>query len=60
MNQNDVTKKLEALLPWNPMEVPEVIPQGDMPGDKIEIGKGHIAKANVIFPEVLVQLKEVL
>ena len=60
MNQNDTVKKLEALLPWSPMEVPAIIPQGDMPGDKIEIGEGHIAKANVIFPEVLVQVKEVL
>ena len=60
MIQNEIEKKIEALLPWNPMEIPETIPQGDMPGDKIEIGEGHVAKANVIFPEVLVQLKEVL
>ena len=37
-------------------EYPEVtpdIPHGDMPGDKIEIGESHIAKAKVIFPELL-------
>lgn len=26
------------------------IPHGDMPGDKIEINEGHIAKAKVIYP----------
>lgn len=55
-----ILKKIDILLPWNPMEIPECIPQGDMPGDKIEIGESHIAKANIIFPELLVQLKNVL
>lgn len=34
------------------------IPHGDMPGDKIEIGESHIAKAKVIFPELLNKLLE--
>lgn len=39
--------------PWSPPPVPESIPQGDMPGDQIHIGHGHIQKANIIFPELL-------
>ena len=38
---------------WTPPAVPEGIPHGDMPGDSIQIGDGHIQKANVIFPELL-------
>lgn len=34
-------------------EVPKDILHGDMPGDKVEIGAGHVAKANVIFPKLL-------
>ena len=29
-----------------------------MPGDKVEIGEGHIKKANVIFQELLPKLAE--
>lgn len=36
------------------------IKKGDMPGDKIEIGDGHVAKANVIFPVLLKQLKAIM
>jgi len=35
---------------WTPPELPEAIPQGDMPGDSISIGDAHKQKANVIFP----------
>ena len=35
---------------WMPPAVPKDIPHGDMPGDKVEIGPGHIEKANTIFP----------
>lgn len=38
---------------WKGMEIPATIPQGDMPGDKIQIGEGHIQKANVIMPELI-------
>ncbi len=31
-------------------EIPENIPHGDMPGDKIAIGEDHIAKARTIVP----------
>ncbi|MEG1946423.1 MAG: adenylylsulfate kinase [Lachnospiraceae bacterium] len=38
---------------WQAPDILTEIPQGDMPGDKIEIGKEHIAKANVIFPKLM-------
>ena len=41
---------LARLGDWIPPEVPANIPQGDMPGDKIQIGEEHIQKANTIFP----------
>lgn len=31
---------------------PEAVPTGDMPGDKVEIGASHIAKAEAIFPRL--------
>ena len=45
---------------WTPPVVSGDIPHGDMPGDKVEIGAGHIAKANVIFPRLLKELKPVI
>ena len=44
------TEEILKVLPWETKEVPAEIPHGDMPGDKIEIGESHIAKANRIFP----------
>ncbi|WP_081860993.1 adenylylsulfate kinase [Butyrivibrio sp. AE2032] len=37
--------------------IPEDIPHGDMPGDKIEIGESHIAKAKTIFPILVKELQ---
>lgn len=45
---------------WVAPEIPEHIPQGDMPGDKIHISSGIIANANIVFAELLKQLEEVL
>lgn len=45
---------------WQAPEIPAKIPHGDMPGDKVEIYDGHIAKAKIIFPELLKQLAAVL
>ena len=55
-------KKIEALLA-NGYELPEVtpdIPHGDMPGDKIGIDEGHVAKAKTVFPVLLEELKKTL
>lgn len=53
-----INDKIDAALPWHGLELPETIPQGDMPGDRIEIGSEHRKKADVIFPILLEQLKE--
>jgi len=59
-----MTKAIEAvergILNWQPPEIVGEIPHGDMPGDKVEIGPGHIAKANVIFPALLPLLAETM
>lgn len=34
----------------------EVIPKGDMPGDKIQMNSTHLMKAQNIFPELLTQI----
>jgi len=36
------------------------IPHGDMPGDKVSINEGHVAKANLIFPRLLALLPDLL
>lgn len=51
MNDYSVLKAV-----WTPVDVPETIPHGDMPGDKVCIGAGHREKAEVLFP----QLKELI
>ncbi len=56
----DWMNRLENADSWQPPAVPGDIPHGDMPGDKVEIGETHIAKANLIFPELLKYLREAL
>jgi len=41
-----------------PLSVPDDIPHGDMPGDIVRITKEYIAKANVIFPILIEELKK--
>ena len=40
------------------INIPDDIPHGDMPGDKIEIGESHIAKARTIFPILVKELQD--
>lgn len=40
----------KAMQAWQPPEIPEDIPQGDTPGDKIWIGPQQKEKAAKIFP----------
>lgn len=42
------------------IEIPADIPHGDMPGDKIEIGESHVAKAKTIFPKLVEELKKTM
>ena len=58
MNKMELKEKLEALRQWQAPNVPEIIPQGDMPGDKVQIGLSHIAKASTIFPLMLQHMRE--
>ncbi len=47
-------KKLKELeKSWRLPQIPEEIPHGDMPGDQVVIGEGHIRKAELIFPKLL-------
>lgn len=45
---------------WIAPELPEQIPHGDMPGDKICIDAGHITKAEKLFPVLKDMLAETL
>lgn len=53
MNKNALAALAESAVRWTPPAIPGEIPHGDMPGDKVEIGQGHIDKANLIFPLLL-------
>lgn len=55
----ELKAKLAELKNWQPPVVPEIIPQGDMPGDKVQIGLSHIAKATTIFPLLLEHMRAV-
>ena len=45
---------------WKAPALPAEIPHGDMPGDKVSINTGHIAKANLIFPRLCALLSATL
>ncbi|WP_022773753.1 adenylyl-sulfate kinase [Butyrivibrio sp. AE2015] len=56
---NDALEKLDnANNILTDLNIPDDIPHGDMPGDKIEIGESHIEKAKTIFPILIKELKE--
>lgn len=50
----------EALRAWEPPEVPQDIPQGDMPGDRVWIGPQAEKKAQAVFRALLPLLREAL
>lgn len=56
-NEGRMNQYLENPASWTPPALPDKIPQGDMPGDRIEIGEEHIKKAQLIFRELLAQAK---
>lgn len=60
MKKADILRACGNAETWRQPEIPSEIPHGDMPGDKVEIGEGHIAKANKIFPELLRLLGDVM
>lgn len=54
----DLREKLNAVGSWQPPQVPECIPQGDMPGDKVQISEDHIRKTNLFFPKLLEEMSK--
>ena len=52
----DILKTLED---WKGMDVPDDIPQGDMPGDPVTIVDAVIEKANILFPYVVKELEKI-
>ncbi len=54
-----VTDEMVETLSVKEFTIPSDIPHGDMPGDKIEIGESHIAKAKTVFPKLLKELAKV-
>lgn len=58
---NQIVQELEkACVSWQPPEVPDNIPQGDMPGDGVWIGPQSVEKANAAFRVLLPMLKEAI
>ncbi len=43
---------------WTPPALPEELPHGDMPGDRLLVGEDHIRKAQLLFPRLLEALRE--
>jgi len=60
--KDNVVGKIRQKLPWIPEDIQDTdsIPKGDMPGDQVKIGHGHIQKSRIIFPRLLEQLMPVL
>ena len=57
MDKRSICGLLAKQGPWTPPALPENIPHGDMPGDKIVIGEDHVRKAQLLFPRLLEVLK---
>ena len=60
MNDHSCVILRQAAQNWVAPAVPEKIPQGDMPGDKIQIEESHIAKCGVLFPALAPMLADVI
>ena len=58
MDLSKFDKLEEAKASIGSLVIPADIPHGDMPGDKIEIGESHIAKARTIFPALVDNIKK--
>ena len=43
---------------WTAPALPEDLPHGDMPGDKIVVGEDHIRKAQLLFPRLMDALRQ--
>lgn len=53
-------KQIDELLSnYKIVSINEIIPHGDMPGDKIQINEEHIKKATTIFPLLVEEIKKI-
>lgn len=55
-----VLDALEAALPWTPVPVPDDIPTGDMPGDRVAIREEHVRRAQALVPMLVGELVPVV
>ena len=53
-----VAEIVNQITDWQPPVIPEDIVHGDMPGDKVDITREHVQKANITFRELLPKLAE--
>lgn len=54
MNNAELVESLKSQLnQWQVPELDDNMPQGDMPGDRIDIVPAHVEKAELIFPKLL-------
>lgn len=53
--KSNIVEKIRQKLPWGPNDILDTdsIPKGDMPGDQVKIGIGHIQKVWILFPRLL-------
>jgi alpha-galactosidase len=57
----DLTNKIKNVLEnWIPPVIPDDIPHGDMPGDKVSINQTHIDKALIIFPKLIAEINQII
>lgn len=54
----NLTQIIEENQNWNGCKIPDEIPHGDMPGDKVQIEDAHIKKSEILFQELLRILPE--
>ncbi len=53
--RKDLCETIKSPTDWVPANIGDLslVPTGDMPGDKVVINLEHVAKANLIFPQLL-------
>lgn len=57
---NNIEEKLKELENYQGSNIPENIPQGDMPGDPVWIGEEMVKKTNVLFPKLVKEVQNII
>lgn len=60
MKENVLQLVKDAAQHWTRPTIPAQIPQGDMPGDSVQINDTHVAKCDVLFPALLPYLQQAM